>query len=732
MHGKLVLSAALSLLTWWGLASPRQSALPYRPGVVVVVVDMVTWEDIERANVPNLHRLMDEGSVALFSVRSRPPETMDSAYLTLGAGSRAAAPAGSLAWTLGENEWEKASRCFPEDLRRAPRITGPGVTCLRASALQELNKRVPYPVQVGALGEELRKAGLTACVLGNADLDEGYEELRLHREAAAIAMDALGHVHLGKVDKALAATATGAYQDDGEALFRAFQDFAPRSDLLVIALGDTVRAAIASNSNPRAAREALQRADGLLGRLLGALDLRRTTVYLVSPQFLVSGRHPLAPFIAAGAGVPQGLATSSTTHQRGVVCNIDLAPSVLRDLGLRPPAHMLGSAIAFLPDSRPDRLAPLRSLNLAAWRAASPYAGVGFAILNILTAVPLLVKLLTGGRFSRRSRHLLRVMLMVLIFYQLFVLSLPAVIPPLAGPIWTTVLIVVASLVLAYRAGRSPLAWLMPLYLVTALATCADQYLGGRLALTSPFGSAIANAGRFYGMGNPMMSILVASTVLASGLWLEQAGSERACSRIGVALGFALVAFTIGLPWWGANVGGVLTAAATFTLAWLLYRGKPLQARHYALVALVAIAAVAICVQADILRPASEHTHLAKTVARVHSGGLEQVAQIVQKKAEAMYRMLTFTMWSVPFIIAFAIVTRALLRPAPPLSQALREHPQLSRGIRAVFFGAVVAALTNDSGIALAALMTSLALPALALPMLEQQAREPQQVASPG
>ena len=56
------------------------------------------------------------------------------------------------------------------------------------------NQRHSYAAGPGALGQALREAGLLAAVVGNADDVHGR-----HREAACIAMDALGRVPLDRL-----------------------------------------------------------------------------------------------------------------------------------------------------------------------------------------------------------------------------------------------------------------------------------------------------------------------------------------------------------------------------------------------------------------------------------------------------------------------------------------------------------------------------------------------------
>ena len=71
---------------------------------------------------------------------------------------------------------------------------------------------------------------------------------------------------------------------------------------------------------------------------------------------------------------------------------------------------------------------------------------------------------------------------------------------------------------------------------VTAALLTADCFTGSRLMLLSPLGSDAIAGGRFYGIGNDYMGVLLACTIIATLLLLSRLKSLKPVYKNMVAL----------------------------------------------------------------------------------------------------------------------------------------------------------------------------------------------------
>lgn len=688
---------------------------------VVVVLNGVSWADIEQSEVPTLEGLVRLGSIGLLSTRTFAFDSQEGAFETLGAGSRAVSLsrcADALSrWERYQGEaasgrYERLSHMAADEAAvLVPQIEG----------LREDNERLRYLVRPGLLGEALASAGLSVAVLGNEDTSLNHDPSSLHREAVAIAMDSQGKVGLGDVGKdLLLPDARLGVATNGPLLVERFKECYQRASLIVVDLGDTGRALRRRGFGSGLLRASLEREDRNLRLLLEEVDWSRTRLYLLSPTADMTGNRPFAPIIVSGVGVSRGVLSSATTRQRGLVCNIDLLPSILEFLDISFPPLLYGRQMCFGASSG-ERLGHLmeREEEAAASLLARPIL-VAALVLCVFLGLALALVSLRYPVLTTAARLGLGFSL----GFVFGVVAVPALLPmryglfPLVGVV---VLVAVATPLMAQRRAQTVL---VVLGASMFLLLCADQLLGADLTLDTILGSQSAAARRFYGLGNSLMAFLLASCLLFLPLLLHE---HRRLGRGTMAMVVVLFVGTIvlvGGPTLGANVGGVLTVGTTFALAFFLLARGRIGWQGWAAAFAVAVAFLALCLLLDVHRPASAQTHLGRNIAFLEQGGLPQVGRVVANKLSQNVAMLMATPFTVIFIPIFLAMFYAVLRPSGIFQRLFSARPYFHHCLKAGMFGSVIGALTNDSGIVIALLIFSLLAPATFLLALTPQMDE--------
>ena len=668
-----------------GLLLGSRAPVHAAPGrVLVLVLDQVNWWELHQVarEWPHLGYLLGRGAVGLMNSRKPGERNYYNAYLTLGAGGGVTAPP-----ALGELQARPAGEAWHfglappqwQQVLLANRQAGgnglPGLLQASLAAQGQPAQIIADGAGPGLLPAALLlegRGGATGYLVGKRDLAAWVQ-----RTEQALAVSPL----------ALLVWTEGARPNQ---LPR--QPLPPPPAKLLPEGMPTVRPV----RPPFAGLAGLRVADALLGRLLtGTLDLRRDRVVVMSigtPPYAHEQEHSLAPVVMAGAGVQAGLLTSASTRRPGVVVTTDFAPSVLDFLGLPVPACMSGHPWRVVPTpDAPAQLDRLHRQTVITYRLRFPL--VRSFILFQGMAVILVTGLLwlRPGAAAARRRWL-RGLLLFALAQPLALLVLGA-----TGVETTAAALGLAAGIAGVLAG---LASLLPgLYPVaaltglTALALSADTLAGSPFMRTSVLGYDPILGARFYGLGNEYMGILVAA-----------AGMAGACLLAGrrwlpvLAVLFLAVVAVVGLPQWGANWGGGMTAGAGLGATFLvLAAGRP---RRWHVPALLGgLVAVGLgLVGMDLLHPAGQRSHIGQMVGLASQAGWQSVWDAVRRKALMSWRLLFFSRWNWFFVMVLVLVGRELARPRLFAAAFARWRGPYA-GVVGGLVTAVVALVCNDSGI---------------------------------
>ena len=229
-----------------------------------------------------------------------------------------------------------------------------------------------------------------------------------------------------------------------------------------------------------------------------------------------------------------------------------------------------------------------------------------------------------------------------------------------------------------------------------AAVVAIDAGFGGRLEVDAPFGNSSTGGGRFFGVGNVGFGFLAAGLIVVCALALDQWG-RRAVPWV-VATLVAGVTLSAG-PWYGADVGGLLTAMPAFGILVFGYRtGRPAGRNVLATLA-ATLGGVLLLIAVDSRRAPSGQTHLARAL------GGDPVGLIV-RKVEAAAGNITNP---IGLVIVVGLVALALNRPR------LAARPALSAAAWALLVAGVLGSAVNDSGLAVAGAVMAVAWPAFFL-----------------
>jgi len=432
----------------------------------------------------------------------------------------------------------------------------------------------------------------------------------------------------------------------------------------------------------------------------GVADLRALSAGRGAGELLiVVQRAPDAPghellWAAVGGlkGAGGGELSSQTTNERGLIAAVDLAPTVLRHLGLAPiPPDMRGYPI------RTD--GPLRSTSLRSLKGRLEVISARRlkALACLLSAWALLLGLscLPWVGRSGPQRHrawAMRVGALGVLWAPVAVLLGAALEPSAPVEYGTIVLACLALGALTDLLAAWPRALLAPA-LVAVFALAADALAGTQLLMRSLLGPDPALGVRFYGIGNELKSGLAVLVLAATAGVLYPATRGRAAARTMALAGVAL-ALVEGAARIGAGVGGViLVTAGTAVATVMLLPGR--MTRRRALIVLGSPVAGLVVLAAVDLATAHGTGHFTGSV--LHARSTADVRDIIVRRYTAAYDELRHG--AMPAATALALAAAALgVRRRRGLLAPVGGDPAWLAALAGGLTAGVVGAFTEDSG----------------------------------
>ena len=703
---------AFTACAWAPVSSAAATAHQTQRKVIIVVADTATWQDYTSSAAPFVRGWLRECAVGLMNTRVATVPTPPAAYLTRGAGSRAAAGLDQDLADLALNYDERYDGAPGNDLFHARMGLwippgGVGYFGLPLALLE--NAQAMYPLRIGLLGGALRRAGLKAAAVGNADLRGRYR-----RQIATIVMDEEGIVPSGDVGPNMVTPPMFVEPEvatDYAALEHALNRALSRTSVVAVETGDLSRI---SEQAPLMAPEmvqfrrgeAMQRMDLFLRHVVGRMANHPWRLYLVTPSAAPGPEQRsdvLTPIAAWGEGMPRGLLISPSTRRPGVVANVDLAPSVLSFLGVPVPTEAVGRPMSVQP-LRGDAVAYVTWVQRAQQQVeiSRPYLLDRASAFLIAAFVVAAAVLILSGPAPRSLTAALRGAALVVMAFPLAALLMPADIHAGPGVILLSVVALIAVLYAGARAlGRfaPPYAWLASAF---ALVLCADIATGQHLVQASLLSYSVTVGSRYYGLGNELGGALLAAAPLALGVWL-QTTRARSAKRLGAALALAAVVVIIGYPTMGANIGIAVPAAVGFGLMMLgLYSPRP-GIRQMAVAAAIVLAAVGVIAAANLLISGEGLSHIGLALRAIRHGHFVEVAEAFSRRFARNLVLVRYSSATWVLVSALAVLLGTAIGRNRALSERIDANSALGPALTGAGVASALSFFLNDSGVASAA-----------------------------
>lgn len=733
-----VIATVVLVVTAGSAGGAAERSRPTRPPrvaidrVLIVSLPGVGWRDLARDDLPNLRALLGSSAVADLSTRA-PGIRNDLAgnYASLSAGDKAVGPTRMV--DVAGVATPGATYRVDEDLgettageiftRRTGKLATVGLVVFDAARVIAANNATPYQATIGAFGDALARAGWNRSVIANADGAEVPGGPAQARRTAAIAMmDGAGTVPGGEVGAELLAAAPmvpfGKHLD-ADAVERAFTAaWTPKSVVLVegsdLARVEEYRPTVSARRARQLRANALRRTDALVGQLVTHVDFERDAVVVLgTAPNPADGR--LAAVAVRAPGIAPGLLRSGTTQRTGFVQLMDVAPSVLDLVGVETPQTMRGRAVAVgqtSADAARSRRFLIDADTATQFRAEvqAPVASVLMVMMTGLIGIAVAATARPRSVWPAVARWWAAVTLALLptIFLAR---ALPFHRIGIGG-YWAWIGLGTVAVAAGARVigRRHALDSVLALLAASVVVLGVDAVAGSPLQFNGALGFSPEIAGRFIGFGNAGYAVFSASGLFLAVLSVVR--FPRAGRLVALSVLTAVVVVD-GAPFWGADVGGVLSLVPAFVIVGVQLLGWRIRLRT-ALLALAGTAvAAAGAIAVDLARSAGSRSHLGRLVEQIRRGGGSEFVDVVVRKLDANLSTWSTSpfRWMVPLLIggiaALWLIPNSNL---PAVWRRLDPTRALTMGFPTLV---VLGYGLNDTGVLVIALMGTVGLAAV-------------------
>ena len=684
----------------------------------------VTWSMLEDIRIPNIDNLIENGSSGSLSILTPGgAKSLENGYVTIAAGNRAgAAPAQDTTFFMRN---EEVNNQLSQNIFRDERGQVPGDGEAFALGYEKTiveNSRGLYKPDIGAFTSALEANNKTISVIGNADMCTSKIMGCSQRAIAYLGSDRNGVVKNGDISRDLLnddlslnmklveeKTLTSIKEHDVSAV-----------ECSNIEKADNDRSSSVAMVSDELIKQSIMDCDKLIGKITEKIDLNKDRIFIVSPASPRT-KEQLTVFISAGKGISPGYAISGITRRKGIVSLADIAPTILDFYNIETPNTMEATLLDWVKSSETvtQKKESFIDVNKKSTLRDSAFVKVAATFILVIF-LSVILSLSAYKKFKKLKIYAVFLSWMSLVMPTIAFLMAPFMLA-LSKPIIVYLFFVSSSILVSvgcYFAMKKYETSMVVLWICATTLTVqiVDIIFSGNLQLNSLFGYSAIIAGRFAGFGNLAFSIVAISSVVLVAMIKQLSRTRPYLNKkwVNIAI-LAMLIFVLimdGLPYFGSDVGGVLSLTPMVFIVGLMMYEKRLSLKTIIYALLITLATLTAFSLFDLSRPLSERTHLGRFVKVVLNG---EGRTIIERKILSNLHILTNSLTATVVIIATIFLIFLFLKP----EKFVKEMSLLNPGFRYIVYPGLVVGLLgmllNDSGVAIPGMMLSIAAPTIAL-----------------
>ncbi len=657
----------------------------------IIILNRFTLTDIEK--MPNVKKLIDDGSVGLMNTRGANGYDGPQGYATINSSKRASADYESgLFFNINLRTKYSYKRKTGQDLYDSK------VVNTDINYLINLNKDIEFSPFIGALGENLHSSGYKTAVFGNSDTAHYFD-----RTNCLIATDAFGRIDYGNVDDILILDEEFCYgyRTDYEKVYNELTDVIDKAHLIVIETGDLNRLSSCKDKMSTDMflvnrNKVLSKIDDFIGALIDSIEKHRSLVFIVSPnreEKSISDSR-LSPIIVWGLGVKNGIVTSGTTRRDGLISNIDIAPTITSFLGASND-NFIGQPIISKDQKMNFKYVKELSQNINSTSLIRNEILKTYNFFVIIGSLIILGFLVFRNKLKRNYFKVIKYILLCIIGMPLGFLLISLI----DANSYFVYFLIILLFVLILSIILIKIGYKYSFLVITGIITITitiDLLTEGKLIKSSVLGYDPIIGARYFGIGNELLGVLIGNITIFCGIYLEIFKRHYYILFV-----LAVIIISVLHPDLGANFGGSI-ALILMSLIFIIqvFNIKINLKTIVSLMILIgSIFSIVIFLDAFInINP----SHLGNTLRITIYDNPFYIFEIISRKLSMNIRLIGITIWSKTLFFSLLYMFLNLLIFKDIIKTIFTKNRFLTAGFISALTGSLIGLLVNDSGIIMA------------------------------
>ena len=233
--------------------------------------------------------------------------------------------------------------------------------------------------------------------------------------------------------------------------------------------------------------------------------------------------------------------------------------------------------------------------------------------------------------------------------------------------------------------------------MINFIVIILDISTGSNLTKLSIMGYDPIIGARYFGIGNELLGVLLASMTLALGYLISKYNNKL------LLLILPLTIVAVGHPNLGANVGGTISVLFASVIFTFLISDIKINLKRLLLIGLgVALVILSIGAVDIFINP--NPTHLGKTILMIMSKGPISIISVLVRKISINIKLIKVSTWAK--VLYTSLIFSILLFKSYKfkIKSIYDKLKVLDIGIISLISGSIIGLLVNDSGLLLAAI----------------------------
>ncbi|EOD00260.1 hypothetical protein [Caldisalinibacter kiritimatiensis] len=398
--------------------------------------------------------------------------------------------------------------------------------------------------------------------------------------------------------------------------------------------------------------------------------------------------NTLVPFVYKTPNKTNGIITSESTRRRGVITNLDIFPTVA-NLYKQDTNQFIGKSIKILPSTNPKQ----ETVNLFK----------EFLNLNIIKylshGIVVIVQLyIIINYFNRRiKKDDVFTFLISSIVIGIFLSFVIGIFKFHRNILLYYIVLILLSTGISILLKDYEYYCIFFFSLLTNIFILVSNFFKREILYDSYIGyNNIVAGGRFYGLNNEIMGVLIATSII-SFFFIKGLIKFKTLELTFLFFYFPIVIISLSSRF-GANIGGYLTAVAVFLMMiYITLFDKAMNKRSIVILLLIGIVIFIANIFIDL--NSLEKSHLGDLVIRTEILGINELIRFVTNKLKQLIFMIIVPPWSIILVSQFYFIIRVYNRNKIIIERLKEKYPDMVRASFVIFIGSIITLFVNDTGV---------------------------------